>query len=287
VKHWTFILVLAAGVVHLRAAVVVSLKDGETVNAESIVPEGNKFRLTVVGAAPRLLEGSLVERVEMPEPANLAAVYAAHANGDTVATLQTMGKLKVELDPFKKIAGARDWWLEAEFLRAHILLSQRRAKDMEVSMKEIAADASDPDAQRHAQAFLAHVIGLGGDPRKALEQLMAIIMASADPDALADAWLFAGHNYIAVNDQQTALLAYLRIPVFYPTKPVALAGARLGAARCYVALEELALARSSLKELVSKQGKTVEGVEGKKLLSQVERDLGLNATAPSADEPTK
>jgi hypothetical protein len=267
------------------AASTVSLKDGTVILAATLVAQGTKFHITPEGGgAPRLVEASTIERVDMAEPASLTETYAAHAAADTVKTLQAMGKLKIELDPLKKIPGARDWWLEGEFLRAHILLGQKRTKEFESSMAEIANDGSDPDAQRHANVFRAHLIGIGGDPRKALSQLKEIILASRDQDTLADAWLFAGQHHAAVNEQQDALLAFLRIPVFYPARAVPLAGARLGAARAFVALEDLAAARRILNELVSNQGTTLEGAEGKKLLAQVEKELGLTANTA---EPSK
>jgi hypothetical protein len=282
-KHLSLILAALAAAAPARAASTVALKDGSIISASTITPQGTKFHLVPEGGGQaRVVDGSTIDRIEMPEPASLTETYAAFAAADTVRTLTAMGRLNNELDPFKKIPGARDWWLEAEFLRAHILLSQRRAKEIEATMGEIAGDAADPEAQRHAQVFLAHLTGLAGDPRKALAQLKEIILASRDPETLADAWLFAGQHHAAVNEQQQALLAFLRIPVFYPGRTVPLAGARLGAARAFVALEDFATARTLLKELVSTQGTTLEGAEGAKLLTQVEKELGL---APDSTDP--
>ena len=65
---------------------------------------------------------------------------------------------------------------------------------------------------------------------------------------------------------------------------IPLAAARLGAARCFVAIEDLAAARQTLKELLATQATTLAGVEGQKLLSQVERDLGLTPNATDASQ---
>jgi hypothetical protein len=220
----------------------------------------------------------------MLQPQILTDAYTAFASGETVKTLQAMGRLRTELGLLKKIPGGREWWLEGEFLRAHILLTQKRVKDVDEAMREIAADSTDPVAQRHAQVFLAHLTGLAGDPRQALEQLRSLILGARDQDTLADAWLFTGQHLATVNDQQTALVAFLRLPVFYPSRLVPLASARLGAARCFVAIEDLAAARQTLKELLATQATTLAGVEGQKLLSQVERDLGLTPNATDASQ---
>lgn len=266
--------------------ITVTLRDGSSVRATALsVQGGTKLSLTAEGGgAPRVVEVATVERVDMLQPQILTEAYAAFAAGENIKTLQTMGKLRVELDALKKIPGGREWWLEGEFLRAHILLSQRRNKELEEAMKEIAADSTDLVAQRHAQAFLAHVAGLAGDPRKALDQLRAIILNARDPETLADAWLFTGIHRAAVNEQQDALVAFLRVPVFYPALPVPLSYARLGAARCHIALEDLPAARRSLKELIEAQGPSLPGQEAKKLLSQVEKDLGITSTATDASQ---
>lgn len=282
-------LTLAAGMAAAglaRGQITVTLRDGSSVRASSLaVQGGNRLSITAEGGgAPRVVDVATVERVDMLQPQILTDAYAAFAAGENIKTLQTMGKLRVELDPLKKIPGGREWWLEGEFLRAHILLSQRRYKDLEEAMKEIAADSTDPVAQRHAQVFLSHLTGLGGDPRKALEELRAIILNARDPETLADAWLFTGIHKATVNEQQDALTAFLRVPVFYPALEVPLSGARLGAARSLVALEDLPAARRILKDLVTEQGASLPGAEGKKLLSQVEKGLGITSTATDASQ---
>jgi len=266
-----------------RSQVTVTLRDGSSIRASTLTPQGPRLTLAPeAGGTPRTIEIAAIERVEMLQPQILTDAYAAFASGETSKTLQAMGRLRAELDPLKKIPGGREWWLEGEFLSAHILLSQKRARDVEKSMREIAADGTDPVAQRHAQVFLAHLSGLAGDPRQALAQLGELILNSRDQDTLADAWLFTGQHRAAVNEPQEALIAFLRVPVFYPARTVPLAAARLGAARCFIALEDLAAARRTLKELVAEQPGSLPGIEGKKLLFQVERDLGLNPTDTDA-----
>jgi tetratricopeptide (TPR) repeat protein len=273
-RRWLLCLFLGFAISGLApGAIMITLKDGDTFAVESVLPKGTKVQVTLPGQQPRVVDISAIERVDLPEPPSYGEARAGYLAGDIIKTLQAMGKLRAELEPFKNVAGARDWWLESEFLRAHILLAQKRIKEVEASMTEIAADRDDAEAQRHAQVFLAHLTGLAGDPKKALAQLSDIILTTTDPDTLADAWLFAGQHYAATTNHQAALLAYLRVPVFYPGKTIALAGAQLGAARAFVAIDEPARARATLRELVSKLPNTPEAAEGKKLLAQIEKDL--------------
>lgn len=268
------------------AAVNLTLRDGETLVAEKVAPQGSRLQVTLAGQGARTVDISSIVRIDMSEPASYTEAREAYLAGDTLKTLSTMGRLRAELEPLKNIPGAREWWLESEFLRAHILLSQRRFKEVESSMKEIAADEKDSAAAQHARAFLAHLTGLEGDPRKAAEQIREVIQATTDPDALADAWMFAGEHLAAQGNQREALLAYLRIPVFYPGREVSLAGARLGAARAYLALEDPIRARQSLRDLLSQLPNTPQAPEARRLLTQVERDLGLESseTSPASTE---
>ncbi len=273
---------LVAGLVPAGAAVTVTLKDGSTLTAESFTPQGANFSVKPAGAgAARVVPAAQIERLEMDPPATLTELHAAFAAGDTTRTLTALGKLRAELDPLKKIPGGREWWAEAEFVRAHVLLGQKRFTDVETSMKEIAT-LGEASEKRHAAVFLAHLAALNGDPRQGLDQLKALILEARDPETLADAWLFTGQHRAAVNEPHAALLAFLRVPVFYADRSIPLAGARLGAARCFVALEDLASARRTLKELVAAQGATAEGREGKLLLAQVERTLGEAPADPDA-----
>ncbi len=279
--------VLLAAVPWATAALNVSMKDGTTLVAENAISDGAKIRLTLAGGQSRSVDPASIERIDMPEPEALTATYAAYNSGDNLKTLTAMGKLAVDLEPFKNVAGARDWWLEGEFLRAHILISQKRFKEVEPNMKALAADAADPAVAARANAFLIYVASQsGGDPRKTLADLKELILKATDPEVLADAWLFTGHAHAAVNEPLLAATAYLRVPVFYPERQLPLAGARLGAARALIALEKPLAAVPILKDLVAQQAATPEGAEGKKLLAQVQKDITGAAASPTTEEST-
>lgn len=274
-------LFLALALLPAPGAITVILKDGSSATAETLTAQGSGFSLKPPGGgAARVIAAAQIERLEMDPPVLLAEVEAAYTADDMTRTLTALGKLKVELEPLKNIEGGREWWIEGEFLRAHILLSQKRVADVETSMKEIAANGSAAE-KRHAAVFLAHLTALAGDPHQGLETLKSLILEARDAETLADAWLFTGQHRAAINEPAEALLAFMRVPVFYPERRLPLAAARLGAARCHMALEDHAAARRVLKELLSTQGTSAEGKEAKKLLTQVEQLLG-EETAPSS-----
>jgi tetratricopeptide (TPR) repeat protein len=290
--HLILITVLSLSVMTLGhaqgvAPITVTLKSGEVLPVQALAPQAGKLQLTFAGGAaapaPRVLEPAAIERIDMPRPASLIEAADAFLAGDDTRTLSAMGKLRVDMGVYKTILGAKEWWIESEFLRAHILLYQKRVKDVETSMKELIATGGDPLVSKRANVFLAHLVGLNGDPRKAAEQIRIVIKDSNDQNLLADAWLLLGHNLLASNDQAGAVMAYLRLPIFFPDKDVPVAEARLGAARSFIALENTASAREILKELIAKTPKAHFAVAGKKLLATISTD-DLN---PEEESKTK
>ena len=268
------------------AAVSVILKNGNGITADSVAIKAGKVELTGGESAGQAVPVASVDRIDMPEPANLVNARQLYNDGDVINALVAVGRLRGEFEPLKNVGGVRDWWLKGEFLRAHMLLGQRRLKDVDAAMKEVLAlpdlDAEEKD---HATLFLTHLEGLNGDPKKASEELLKVILANTDPEVLADGWLFYGQNLLAINDQQGALLAFLRLPVLYPTETLQLGAARLGAARCYVAIEDKYRARQMLEDLVKFHGKSLDAEEGKKLLRQVKKDLRIDD--PNSEQTTE
>ncbi len=271
------------------AAVSVILKTGNAFTGESMAVKAGKVEIAGGDGAGQSIPVAAVDRIDMSEPAHLASARQLYADGDVINALVSVGRMRGEFEPLKNVTGARDWWLKAEFFRAALLIGQRRLKDVDAAMKEILAlpDLA-PEEKDHAAVFLAHMDGLNGDPRKASDELLKLILANTEPEVLADAWVFYGQNLLALNDQQGALLAFLRLPVLYPTETLQLGAARLGAARCYVAIEDKYHARQILEDLIKFHGKTIDAEEGKKLLRQVKRDLRIDdPNSEETKEPKK
>jgi hypothetical protein len=139
----------------------------------------------------------------------------------------------------------------------------------------ITSTGDDAEIARRAKVYLAHIEGLQ-DPKAGIEKLSALIAETGDGDVLADANNFLGQHYAATNQPIEAALAFLRVHVFYATRQIPTAQARLGAAKALMAIENPMDARMVLRELVLKQSKTGEAQEGKKLLRQVEDILKLD-----------
>ncbi len=263
----------------------VYFKDGDSMDAVSFTVNGGKFTITpppAAGATPKVVEAGALQHVDLPVPASFTEAMSQNKAGEKIKALIAISKARADLEPMKNISGPHDYWIELEFLRANLLLDQKRTKDIEASMTEISRDTSDAPAASRAKVFLAHLGGIEGNPKKAIEDLNALIKETTDNEALADAWLFLANHLMGTNDHHGALLAFLRIPVFYAESDLQLSAARLGAARCYLAIEDPKRAYDALKELLAKHPASPETAEAKKLLAQVSKDLKIEAPAGAA-----
>src|SRR5207237_5456006 len=84
------------------------------------------------------------------------------------------------------------------------------------------------------------------------------IRDSTRPEVLADAWVMKGNVLLAQKDWDDALLAFLRVPVFYRDEKLFMPPALLGSARAYRRLDDVERAKRTLKELIAQFPKSSE-----------------------------
>lgn len=190
---------------------------------------------------------SAIAKIEFPEPKALK----------TAAEFLTQGapdKALAEIDPVVKFyAGFRDipgaWWAPAALIRVSALVALRRDEEAEGLAMEIQKNSADPES---ARAATLRVVG-GLIRKEAFEKALAICDAvlkeSAKPEVLADAWVNKGDVLLARKQWDTALMAYLHVPIFYPSEKLYLPAALYGAGRAYRRLDDLELAKRSFKDL--------------------------------------
>src|SRR5205823_9052895 len=90
-----------------------------------------------------------------------------------------------------------------------------------------------------------------GNYEKASPVFDEVIKDSKSPETLAVAWVNKGHALFASQQFEPALLAYLRVPAFYPEQKLILPQALLGAGRAFAGIGDGQKARETLNELLS------------------------------------
>ena len=161
------------------------------------------------------------------------------------------------------------WWANAALLKAEALVSDGRDKEADAIGEEISRLGSEPDTVYTAKALLAGSAARHGDPARALEMCDTVIKQSNRPETLAIAYLAAGQSHLARKEWDSALLAFLQIPVFYPEEKLFLPPSMLGSGRAYTGLEDFARAKSTLQSLMASYGSSREARQAKAELENV------------------
>jgi TolA-binding protein len=133
-----------------------------------------------------------------------------------------------------------------------------RDVEAEPLAQQIQRTSTDPEAARAANLRIAGSLLKKQEYEKAAQICDAAIKESAQPEVLADAWVTKGNVLLAQKDWDDALLAFLRVPVFYRDEKLFMPPALLGSARAYRRLDDIEHAKRSLKDLIAAFPKSSE-----------------------------
>ena len=104
---------------------------------------------------------------------------------------------------------------------------------------------------------------------KAAQIVDAAIKESTRSDVLADAWVTKGNVLLAQKQWDAALLAFLRVPVFYRDEKLYMPPALLGSARAYRYLEDKERAGKTLNELTVAFPKSAEAAIARDRIAKI------------------
>jgi outer membrane protein assembly factor BamD (BamD/ComL family) len=112
----------------------------------------------------------------------------------------------------------------------------------------------------------------GGGYEEALPLLDAVVKQSQNKDTLAQAWLYEGDSFLALRRWEPAIMAYLRVPVFYSDKKLLVPQAMLGGARAMIGLQDRKAAKNELDDLVKNFPSSPQASAAQSELQKLERD---------------
>src|SRR5207302_4186060 len=124
--------------------------------------------------------------------------------------------------------------------------------------KQNQPNSTDPEAARAANLRIASSLVKKQEFEKAAQICDDTIKQSTRPEVLADAWVTKGNVLLAQKDFDDALLAFLRVPVFYRDEKLFMPPALLGSARAYRRLDDVEHAKRALKDLIVQFPKSSE-----------------------------
>lgn len=217
------------------------------------------------GAGEILLPVSSIERIDWPEPAELAQGSAALKAGKPEDALKKTDAVVARQEPFRDIPGS--WWAKAILLRVEILARLGRDADAEAAAERLRLSPLGAPLASQARLSLIDMLVASGKRDLARERLDALSAAASGDKALAArADLVRARLLQAEGKTEDALLSYLRVPVLYPSQNGPAPAALLGAAECYRALGENIRAETALRSLIERFPDSAEAARARPLL---------------------
>ncbi len=252
----------------------VTLKSGEVIPAEAVARSGATLNVTIklpAGKVTRGIPAASVQKIDFPEPPDLAAASQILESGNAALALAKINPVIAAQQPFRDIPG--NWWDKAVNVKLSALGVLRLDEQIAPLVAELARFSGSPETARIARLYEAKAQLKKGNNEGAVAVANILIEESKQSDLLASAWLIAGQAELARKNYRAALLAFLHVPVFFPDQKVAMPTALLGSARAFEGMEDFARAKDALDKLVADYPGSPEATESKEDLKRVTRQL--------------
>ncbi|MGZ4983851.1 MAG: tetratricopeptide repeat protein [Chthoniobacterales bacterium] len=240
-------------------AQTIVLKTGQRVETLGVRRSGDKImgKIEVGGSAGEVGQPiSSIAKIEFPEPQGLKVAADLLSQGQAEKALAEITPVLAFYEQFRDIPGA--WWAQAAVIKVSALAALGRDVDAEPLAQQIQRTATDPETARAANLRIASSLVKKQEYEKAAQICDAAIKESTRPEVLADAWVTKGNVLLAQKDWDDALLAFLRVPVFYRDEKLFMPPALLGSARAYRRLDDIEHAKRALKDLIAAFPKSSE-----------------------------
>ncbi len=268
----TFVIVLALLLALDRAvlAQTIVLKSGQRVDTLGVRRSGDKVmgKIDIAGNAGEVGHAvATIAKIEFPEPQGLKSAADLLSQGQAEKALAEITPVLGFYDQFRDIPGA--WWAPAAVVKVSALAALGRDLEAEPLALAIQKTATDPETARAANLRIANSLLRKQDFEKATQLCDAAIKESARPEVLADAWVTKGQILLAQKQWDAALLAFLRVPVFYQDEKLFMPPALLGSARAYRRLDDIDRAKKSLHDLITAFPKSAEAAQAQTELQKL------------------
>ena len=253
------------------------MKDGKTIIAKSLRRSGDTIMATIeISAATGEKQAqtgevgyalSQISRLDYPEPGQLRTVPELILAGRMPEALAQIEPVVKFYESFRDAPGS--WWSEAAMLKVEALQATGNYKDSEPLIDSLARSVSDPETVRAAKVFIAAGLTRRGEHVKAVEIFDAVLKDATKPLTIATASVNKGQSHLALKQYESALIAFLQVPVFYPNQKLLVPQALLGSAKAYYGMDDLVRAKATLDELLKDYGASAQAAEAKAELAKV------------------
>lgn len=245
----TALLFSAAGAAFGQAIV---LKGGDRIfSSEFTIQQGKIIRTIKIGenTATSVIDKKNIDMLEWPYPAELTEASDLLAKGKTEEAIAVLKKGREFFENFEGIEG--NWFVDVYFAYIEALNQGGKFDDVVKSLPALRA-LKLTDAQK----MRLRIIQLDIERQTSSDYLSIIgeaqsILKETDDSAIgASLWGIIADVHTRKKEWEKALLAYLRIPVFYGTQMQRVPEAELNAARTLIKMKRYEDAASFLGRII-------------------------------------
>jgi tetratricopeptide (TPR) repeat protein len=212
---------------------------------------------------------SQIAKIEFPEPRGLKNAADLMTQGQPEKALAEIEPVLGFYQAYKEVPGG--WWAQAALVKVSVLAALQREPEAESLAADIQKSVTDPETARGAQLRLTPALIRKRDFEKAIAICDAAIKESADPEILANAWVNKGDALFAQKQWDAALLAYLRVPVFFADEKLVMPAALLGSGKASARLDDRGQATRSFNDLISAFPKSAQAAVAQVELQKMQK----------------
>jgi len=232
-------------------AITIILKDGKAVPTTTIKRSGSNVMVPVqIGASMGEIGYPVanIVRIDFPEPPEIKEARDLLTKGKTADVVNKLKPVLHAQQPYQDVPG--NWWQEAAQVNLIALVTDGRDAEADELIAQLEKSSADPDILMLAKVLRAASAARKGEHERYLSVFDAAIRQSKNRETLANAWLNKGHCHFALGQWELAIMAFLRIPVFFADQKLLLPIAQLGSGRAMAGLGDTTSAAAKYTELI-------------------------------------
>jgi tetratricopeptide (TPR) repeat protein len=251
-NRFIFLLLILGGVSSASAQSLL-LKSGTTEPATGLVRDNDMVMTSIISTTGSVIgkvgfNVSDIAELNLPQPDALATANDLMIKGKYDQALAQIEPVVTYQKTIRDIPG--NWWAKAALMDVSALMALNREADAKALVNEISTYSQDPDILAGVNLELALTTNFKS-PKDALAAFDAVINQSSDPQTLSRAWVAEGDIHMAQHEFDEAILAYLTVTVFYPTRNPVAPKALWGSGMAYVRFKDLYNAQKTFKALIA------------------------------------
>ena len=245
--------VLLAGAVGSAGAQTFYFNDGRKASMPEARVSGTNIvvQIKLSGAEGGTAETSLpiakLIRIDWPAPEELLQAEASLRAGKADEALAKIEPLLPSQEPLLAVPGS--WWFRGAAVKLAAHAQKGQTTEANAFMERLRLLKAPATVLNAGELALIDQAVTDSSPDSITARLAALKIEADDDAGLAGVELIKGRVHEKADRTEEALLAYLRVSVYYPSATAVMPRALLGSSRCYRKLKDEVRAKAALETL--------------------------------------